>query len=367
MITITILISTLCIAYLALVVFFIKGWANIPYFENHNKNLKNKLPSISVVVAAKNEEKNIANLLQSLVNQSDKNFELIIINDNSQDNTLAEIEKFHNFFKKMIILDAKNSGKKFAVNQAINSANGDIILTTDADCAANEKWVETVRHFQAENDCDLLILPVFMRANDLYFSDIQQLEFISLVASGAGAVGGGSPIMCNAANMAFKKEIYLRSQNDLQFLKQSGDDVFLLESVKRAGGKIRFVKSQDAVIQTNACENLHDFFRQRSRWAGKASAYSDKLLVCTALTVFLISLSQITTFVLGFFAVKYFAIFLSIFLIKYLTDIIFINKIKVFFKIKNIALNAFLLSLIYPVYICITAIYGLFFKNVKWK
>jgi glycosyltransferase involved in cell wall biosynthesis len=361
-------ISIICIAYIALVLFFIKGWIKIPFFENKN-NFNKKLAniSISIVVAAKNEEKNIAHLLQSLVNQSNKDFELIIINDNSQDNTLSEIEKFRNFFEKIIILDAKNTGKKFAVNQAINSANGELILTTDADCSANEKWVETVRLFQAENNCDLLILPVIMHTNNSYFSEIQQLEFTTLVASGAGAAGGGNPIICNAANMAFKKEIYLHSQKDLHFWQQSGDDVFLLESVKRAGGKIRFVKSQNAIIQTNACENLQEFFRQRSRWASKATAYSDKLLIFSALTVFLISFSQIATLVLGFFEVKFFAVFLLIFLIKYLTDMIFINKIKVFFRIKNISRNAFLLSLVYPIYICFTAIYGIFFKNKKWK
>ncbi|MCL2596989.1 MAG: glycosyltransferase [Paludibacter sp.] len=363
---IIILISIIYLSYVALVVFFIKGWGSIPFFKNDN-SLKSDLPSMTIVVAAKNEEKNIANLLQSLVIQSDKDFELIIINDHSQDNTLAEIEKFQHFFEKIIILNAEKFGKKNAVSQGVNCASGELILTTDADCIADERWVENVRNFQAQNDCDLIILPVLMRTNDLYFSEIQQLEFSTLVASGAGASGGGSPIMCNAANMAFKKEIFTRSQDNLQFSQQSGDDIFLLESVKHLGGKISFLKSQNAVVQTNACETLHDFFLQRSRWAGKSTAYSDKLLILTALTIFLISFSQIFTLILSVFYVKYIAVCCSIFLLKYLLDLIFINKIKDFFNLKNIIRNSFVLSLIYPVYICFTAIYGLFFKNIKWK
>lgn len=363
---IIILISIIYIAYFILILFLKKGWSKIPFFENKN-NFKENLPNASVVVAAKNEEKNIANLLWSLVNQSDNNFELIIIDDHSQDNTFSEIEKFKNLFENIIILKAKKNGKKHAVNQAIAIASGDLILTVDADCTANQMWVETVRNFQSKNDCDLLILPVQMRENNSYLSDILQLEFVSLIVSGAGAAGGNSPIMCNAANMAFKKETYFHSQCDLHFSQQSGDDIFLLESVKRAGGKISFVKSQNAVVQTNAYKNLQDFFHQRRRWASKAIAYSDKLLIFTALTVFLISFFQIIIFIFGLFIPKYIAVFLLFFLLKYLIDIFFINKVKDFFKIKNIACNAFLLSLIYPVYICSTAIYGIIFKNQKWK
>ena len=363
---ISILILIIYIAYAALVVFFIRGWENTPFFEKDH-NHKSKLPSVSVVVAVKNEEKNISNFLQSLVNQSDNDFELILINDNSQDNTLDEIEKFKNSFEKIIILNAEKSGKKNAVNQGVHFASGQLIITTDADCTANSQWVETVRNFQAQNDCDLLILPVLMKTDEWYFSEIQQLEFSTLVASGTGAAGNDNPILCNAANMAFKKEVYLRSQADLKLSEQSGDDIFLLESVKRYCGKIRFLKSQNAVVQTNACKTLHGFFHQRIRWTSKSTKYSDKLLIFTSLTIFLISFSQIFSLVLSFFYIKYLIVYIAIFLLKYLMDLIFINKIKDFFELKNIVLNSFILSIIYPLYICITAIYGIFVKNIKWK
>ncbi|GHT17852.1 glycosyl transferase [Bacteroidia bacterium] len=345
--------------------FFKIGWAKIPCFAN-KKLIEQNLPAISIVVAVRNEEKNIPILLQSLVNQTDNDFELIIINDHSSDSTLAEIEKFRTAFKKIIVVNAKNSGKKLAVNQAVAVATGNLILTTDADCCPNENWVATIRNFQAVTDCDLLILPVLMIPENSYFSEIQQFEFSTLVASGAGAAGGGCPILCNAANLAFKKTAYTRSQTDLHFEKQSGDDIFLLESVKKNGGKIRFLKSENVVVQTNACNNLQEFFRQRRRWAGKATAYSDKLLIFTALTVFFISVSEIITLILGIFFVKYLIVFLSIFLIKYIIDLIFIQKIKNFFKLKHTIRHAFVLSLIYPLYICVTAISAVFCNSRKW-
>ncbi|MDR2824845.1 MAG: glycosyltransferase [Prevotellaceae bacterium] len=325
------------------------------------------MPKISIVVAARNEEKNIAMLLQSLKSQTDKDFELILINDGSTDKTLEIINSFVSAFQITIFNNSESKGKKYAVQQGVFEAENELILTTDADCTPNEKWVETVRNFQAQNDCDLLILPVFMRANNSYFSKIQQLEFTSLVASGAGAAGGGSAILCNAANLAFKKAAYMRAQADLHFEKQSGDDIFLLESVKHNGGKIRFVKSENAAVHTNACSSLKEFFRQRSRWAGKATAYSDKLLIITAIIVFCISLSEIVSFISGLFLIKYLIVFMSLFLLKYIIDLIFIQQIKSFFKIKHTVRSSFVLSLIYPIYICVTALSGIVSKNTKWK
>ncbi|MDR1652168.1 MAG: glycosyltransferase [Prevotellaceae bacterium] len=359
-------LTIICVLYAALILFFKKGWNKISFFLNRS-NTGQQLPSVSIVVAAKNEETNLLNLLQSLKNQSDSNFELILINDGSTDRTIEVMHRCSSCFTATILNNCQSEGKKRSVQQGIMAAKSELILTTDADCIPDEKWVETVRHFQADNDCDLIILPVLMSASNSWFSHIQQLEFATLVASGAGAAGNGSPFLCNAANLAFKKSAYKRAQADLHFEKQSGDDIFLLESVKKSGGKIRFLKSGNAAVQTTACANIQEFFRQRKRWAGKATAYSDKLLILTALTVLLISMSEIALLVLGVFFGKYLIACISVFFLKYAVDLIFIQKVKAFFKLKHTIRNSILLSIIYPLYICVTGIAGIFSKNVKWK
>ena len=122
--------------YFCFVVIIISGLL----FRTKQIDLNTDLPSISVVIAARNEEKNISYLLNDLVNQSiDKNnFEVIISNDRSTDNTKNIIDKYakdHSFIKTIHISEKHDmSPKKFALTKAIDQSNGETIIATDADC-----------------------------------------------------------------------------------------------------------------------------------------------------------------------------------------------------------------------------------------
>jgi cellulose synthase/poly-beta-1,6-N-acetylglucosamine synthase-like glycosyltransferase len=173
--------------------------------------------------------------------------------------------------------------------------------------------------------------------------------------------------LCNGANLAFKRGVWLENKENLHTEQTSGDDVFLLESVKKRGGKIRFLKSKNVLVTTEGAKNVRHFFRQRRRWASKSPAYSDKLLIFTALTVFFIALAEILLLLCGFFNTEFWAVLAIIFCGKYVTDLIFMHLVKGFFQLKNLTINAFLLSLVYPFYICTTAIAALLFPQKKWK
>ena len=102
---------------------------------NYNK------PSASVVIAARNEEKNIGRLLTALVNQtySEELFEIIVADDDSTDGTADIVLEFSNKFNFVKLVKIENreqvkSPKKNALAQAIKMAKGEIILSTDADC-----------------------------------------------------------------------------------------------------------------------------------------------------------------------------------------------------------------------------------------
>jgi cellulose synthase/poly-beta-1,6-N-acetylglucosamine synthase-like glycosyltransferase len=76
---VTYIVVILSSAYLVLIVYFIRGWKKIPSIES--KKLKETPPSVSIIIALHNEEKNAASLLNSLIKQSFKNFELILVDD----------------------------------------------------------------------------------------------------------------------------------------------------------------------------------------------------------------------------------------------------------------------------------------------
>lgn len=350
-----------------MVLLFILGWFQI---ESHavNDNIEKLDFKISVVVACKNEENNLPAILQSLENQTFANFELIVIDDHSTDDTEMILNNAKANFANMKVLAANGNGKKNALYQGIVNATGNLIITTDADCVVLPKWIETIASFQEKYDCDMIISPVNITDEKSLFSKIQKIDFISLIASTAGACGLNMPIMCNGANLAFKKAVWLEQFSELRNDIPSGDDIFLLQSLKKEGKKIKYLKANDAIVYTKATSNLRSFLKQRKRWAGKSPAYTDWQIIVVALTVLSISAVQVGVFFLAIVQFEqWYSFFVGLFAVKYFVDVALLYSVKHFFKLKNIALYSFLLSLFYPFYIVTVALNSLFTKEIKWK
>src|SRR3989338_8288401 len=91
----------------------------------------------SVIIPAYNEEKTIGKTLESLKEQSFRDFEIIVVDDGSRDRT-AEIAK--NSEAKVIV--QKNAGPASARNEGARNAKGEVIVFIDADCVADERWLE---------------------------------------------------------------------------------------------------------------------------------------------------------------------------------------------------------------------------------
>lgn len=218
-------------SYLALIYIFRKGWKRIPYFLA--EDILSSAKNVSVVVACRNEEDNLPHLLEALKQQSLPDFQLILINDHSTDRTLEIMQSAIVTFENMLIISSIQKGKKAALREGVLASQGSLIVTTDADCLPPKKWIETILAFQHKNNCDLIIGSVKMEEDKNVFNQVQSLEFSTLIASGAGAAGSYMPIMCNGANLAFAKKAWLESSKDLKDEELSGDDVFLLLSIKK--------------------------------------------------------------------------------------------------------------------------------------
>ncbi len=344
---------------------FTVGWRSIPNFQSYS--FEKKKINISIVIACRNEEKNLTQLLQALKDQTYNQFELVIVNDHSTDKTLEILETYQTLFVDFKIVSVIATGKKSAIAQGIHEANGELIITTDADCVPVTEWVETIVNFYLQTNADLVICPVKMIENATVFSELQALEFTSLIASGAGSAGVSMPIMCNAANMAFTKEAWLKSKNDLHNEEPSGDDVFLLLSIKKRNGKILFLKSQKALVYTQPTTSLKAFFKQRSRWAGKSKYYTDWQIISVGIVIFAICLIQISWLFLSIINIQFLLLYLLILGTKFVTDYLFLNYANSFFKLRSILRNSIILSLVYPLYILVAFIKSLITTDTNWK
>ena len=353
------------ILYSLLILTFILGWKRI--FSYEPKGITDLDFPVSIIVPCKNEQENIMKLITCLAQQSYQNFELIIVNDHSTDATLNYIRRAKKDFSNILVIDAEGHGKKNALKEGIIKAKSNLIITIDADCMPSYHWIEAIANFYKRFPCDLIICPLGLSDKDNLFSRVQALEFTSLVGSAAGAAGAGMPILCNGANLAFTKEVWLKSHKDLHDEEQSGDDIFLLESIKKSGGKIRFIKSEAAFVKTKPPKNISEFIQQRRRWAGKSIFYSDWQLIFTAAIVFSISLISLAYLAMSIEKWQYIIGFLVLFVFKYAIDTYFLYIVRRFFQLDRIWVYSLVLSFFYPFYVIFIAISSLTFRPKKWK
>lgn len=349
--------------YAILIIRFIVGWEKLPGFESTKQEVA---VSVAIVTACKNERTNLSALFKAIQEQTYPNFQHIVVDDNSTDSSWEFINAYQSNFTQLNALKNKGSGKKEALKTAIEQTDAELIVTLDADSSPQPEWLETIVKFYELENADLVICPVRMSTDGSFLQNFQQFDFTSLVGSGAGAIGTGMPILCNGANLAFRRQTWVDSMDELHFDEPSGDDIFLLQSVKKRGGVIRFLKSKTGTVVIRPQESWKQFFRQRKRWAGKKAAYADWQLLLTALLVFTTSFLVLISFIFVLWNSKFWSFALFVFLLKWLIDFTFFSRTKDFFELRNVAVNSFISSPVYPFYIVATAIVSLVDRKKNW-
>jgi len=316
---------------------------------------------ISVVVACRNEEKNILSLLNDLEQQnySTNLFEVIIVDDCSNDNTADIVSSFHGV-KDIRIISNTGNGKKQALRTGINASKGGLILTTDADCRMTRNWIRTIAGFYEKYRSDMIIPPVMTVPGNGFFGRFQELEFLSLQGITSGTAMIGEPVMCNGANLAFRKESYLRHSGNLHDEINSGDDIFLLHSLKKEKQQpILWLESPEATVETLPALTFGSFFKQRSRWISKSNSYQDRNTIVLGVVTFLAVVLQAGTLFLSLINPSFLPVFITIFILKSIPDYL-ILKNSTWRYLRKSLMKWFLPSqLIYPFYVISVVIYSL--------
>ncbi|MBN2744638.1 MAG: glycosyltransferase [Marinilabiliaceae bacterium] len=268
--------------YMGMLIFFIRGIRkNIPLNATPN-DLRER---ITVVVAFRNEAPNLPMLLDDLAAQTlpAGHFDIILVNDHSSDLWQKTITP--RLLPNLTIVNATQTGKKGAIRQGCLMAKGNIIVTTDADCRLQPRWLESILQLIHHNRADILIGPVEMLSNGSWMQNMQALDYRALQLCSAGAANMQHPIMCSGANLAFTAKAYHQLMHHINDTFLSGDDMFLLHAAKRHNMCIAFANSPHAVVFTSAQPTLSSFIQQRIRWASKSKAYTDRDTIIVAIMV----------------------------------------------------------------------------------
>lgn len=343
------------------------GWKKLK--ESKQKDNASPKYTFSIVIAFRNESENLDNLLHDLIRiRFPKHlFEVILVNDNSKDNSKEIVKDF--IFKNNLnwqLLES-DGGKKNAIKTAIQTAKNNFIFSTDADCRIPRNILNNYDQQLQTEKKKLIAGPVIFKDNNSLFSKLIDMEFMSLIISGAGAISINKPIMINAANMVFEKSVATENVDNIYNSNiQSGDDIFLMQHIidKYGEKEISFLKSKNGIIKTNSPKTIKAFVNQRLRWASKAKHYKINHTSKSAIGILLFNFIIIISLFL--IASNYWYIFPVLYIIKLLVDIPILISASKFFD-KSFSFPTFvLLESIYPLYIVGIGILSFFIKST-WK
>ena len=361
--------------YYIFVLLIFYGWKNISKLYANNDSTD--FPFASVIIAVRNEEKNIPTLMNCLSNQSypKNSFEVILVDDYSEDDTVKVIKNaISNGLENVHILktnfnsELNISPKKSALIAGIDSSKGEIIVMTDGDCWFGEDWLNSVLSAFGNPKTMFVSGPVALKGNRSLLSKIQTIEFSSLMATGGALIGLNYPLMCNGANLAFRKKAFYEVNGYKGYEdNSSGDDVFLMQKIHDLyKNSIAFQKDQRAIVYSFPQPTVTELVNQRKRWASKWNNYLPLLSWSLPVFLFIHYLSFLAAIAIIFIIPKFLLEISALILLKFFLDYIILRKAMVFCKLK-FEFWLFLLSgFLYPFYALFIGI-SVHFGNYQWK
>ena len=370
-----IVFSAFTIFYSAYLLWLILQWHRMPVFNIRDQQ-KTWNSTITVIIPVRNEAENIIHLLRDLSAQqaiADNCFEVIVVDDHSEDHTFRLVERYGKdcrFPLHLISLlpAGSNSHKKMAIAQAVAQAKGRMIITTDGDCRVGTYWLASFVQFFEKHQAAFVSGPVTFHHEHGLFQHLQTIEFASLVGTGAVSMYAQMPNMCNGANLAFTKEVFLAVNGYEGTLHiPSGDDEFLMQKIFRHyPERVYFMKSAEAIVHTDAKSDLREFYHQRRRWSGKWKLHKNAGIIMTAIFVFMYHTLSLIAFGMAVFGQIAWMWFLVPLLVKCILEYIFLNCVMRFMKKRMKLLHFIMLEFIYAPYVVFFGICANF-GSYTWK
>lgn len=359
------------ILYLALIGSLILGFDKVNEFTLKDVTPENRF---SILIPFRNEAENLPALLQSIstLNYPKTHFEIIFIDDDSEDNSVTLINAFQKKSKLNISLikniRSSNSPKKDAITLAISQAKHPWIITTDADCVLPIYWLDSFDCFIQERQPDFIVAPVTLSHCNTFFKRFQLLEILSLQGATIGGFGINKPFLSNGANLGFKTDFF-NTVNGYQGNNTiaSGDDIFLLEkAINHPQTQVEYLKCDKAVVTTIPENSITSLFAQRVRWAAKTSNYRNIFGKLSGLIIFTMNAALLCYLLFAISGVVSYKVLVYVFIIKFCIDFLLIFKSARFFNQEHTLFSYVFGCFLYPffsVFVAFTSV----FKGYKWK
>lgn len=240
---------------------------------------------MSVVVPARNEADGIEACLDSLraCDYPADQYEIIVVDDFSTDGTAARVKARQpaghappddNQGIRLVEMEGatarQGNHKPAAVARGVEAADGEVILTTDADCTVSPGWIRSMVK-RCTPETPFVAGPVAYEHNDLFLPRLQALELMGLVAYGAGTLGLGLPTFCNSANVAYRRDVI--DARDAAPNGAAQDEMLLQHVAYETNRSVTFNPDPEALVRTEPAVSFSAYLQQQARWAHMGLRY----------------------------------------------------------------------------------------------
>ena len=269
--------------YAAGVLWFRQGLATC---EEGNRNRgQQTLPrrQVSIVIAARNEEDNIASCLRGLASQTlpAERFEVVLVDDGSSDGTARLAEEFaRGTDLRLTILGTAglpggSGSKKRALSLGVEKTEGEVVLTTDADCRLPPTWAASMARRFDDDTVGMVIgyAGIRRRGGRLgLLGGWEAVDFLNLMAAAAAGAGRGRALAASGQSLGFRRAAYREVGGYARIMHRgSGDDVLLMQLIRRTRRwRILFSGDAEGHVVHPPSSSLTGLLAKRSRWASNA-------------------------------------------------------------------------------------------------
>ncbi|MDR7208869.1 glycosyltransferase [Flavobacterium piscis] len=272
------------IAIVFIQIFYYLGVFGKFAFAKPQEITPNKLP-VSVIVCAKNEEENVKKYIPLLAEQNYPDFEIVLIDDASSDETLEVFEQFENQYPNIRLVKVKNNeafwgNKKYALTLGIKSARKDYLLFTDADCyPASKDWITAMTSQFTLNKTIVLGYGAHEKIERSLLNKIIRFETLLTAIQYFSWAKTGFPYMGVGRNLAYKKEEFFNVNGFIDHIQvRSGDDdLFVNQAANKANIAIAY--TPESFTYSKPKKSYKEWFTQKRRHVTTANHYKffDKL------------------------------------------------------------------------------------------
>ncbi|GAB4146620.1 MAG: glycosyltransferase [Ignavibacteriales bacterium] len=332
-----------------------------------NQPKENPTTKISIIVAVKNEQDKISNLLESFskLDYPKEYFEIIIVDDNSIDDTNLIVKSYSKKIPNLRIIfaaDKKIPAKKGTLEIGIKNAKFDYVVLTDADCVIPVDWLKYFS-YKFENGSQFVFGNiVYTNTKKTFAGYFQQFENFRSKVLYFAAAKLNFPYSAGGANFGFRKDAFYKLGGYSTISKTfSGDDDLLIQMASKHRMKIDFLIEQNATVRTAASTNFNEIINRKARHTSASYFYSGKSKLLLGFWHFA-NLSSVST--IFFSPIN--SIFLFPFLVKMIIDALFVAQFAELFGYRFNVFQSIVFQILYEATIIINFFNGFRFIR-RWK